>query len=99
MDSLPFMPLLRTLQPLSITIDSIISAIPAVAHKPRELQCQKDEVIAVWTRESKHNYEDNTSINEVGVLATPTPAWLNLNVCNCILGLCVSNCYQVYRRV
>ena len=68
MNHLPHITLLNTLQPLSSIINNICVAVPSITPKLGSdvLKCQgDDEIVAVWTRESKHNYDDNSNISEV----------------------------------
>ena len=77
-ENLPFADLLRTLNPLSKILNKICSLSPSIA--PRlgsdELKCRGDDVVSVWTRESKHNYENNLKITEVGPY--PSPMYLTM---------------------
>ena len=68
MENLPFVPLLRVLQPLSSMINDVSAAVPSIAPRlqSEEQQGKGDEdILAVWTRESKHNYKRDANMMEV----------------------------------
>ena len=60
-------PLLVILQPLLECIQSLSSSFSSLfpALKDDKLRCDGESVLSVWTRESLHNYENNTRLSEV----------------------------------
>ena len=59
--------LLNQFQPLVLLLQSLSKKLPHIFIPlgSSELKCKEESVIAVWTRESPHNYENNSKINEV----------------------------------
>ena len=66
-EELPIVFLLNTFQPLVSILNDVCTKVKQYC--PRigsdEMKSEEENVIAVWTRESKHNYEDNAKITGV----------------------------------
>ena len=60
-------PLLQTLRPLLECVQRLSSSLPSLfpALGSSGLYCDGESVLSVWTRESPHNYENNSRVNEV----------------------------------
>jgi hypothetical protein len=63
---LPVMSLLQTFKSLISIIQSSTDKLTDVFTSPQSVQSEDEteKVLAVWTRESPHNYENNSKINE-----------------------------------
>ena len=66
-EDIPITSLLTKFQPLVILLHSLSKKIPQIFLNlaSKQLEHEEDCVLAVWTRESPHNYENNSKITEV----------------------------------
>ena len=66
-EELPIVFLLNTFQPLVSILNDVCTKVKQYCPRigSEEMKSEEENVIAVWTRESKHNYEDNAKITEV----------------------------------
>ena len=66
-EELPIVFLLNTFQPLASILNDVCTKVKQYCPRigSEEMKSEGENVIAVWTRESKHNYEDNAKITEV----------------------------------